>query len=463
VAGHTDGIVSAGVTILRRLAGASCVALAVAAAAACADGDTPPPAQAAATPAPRAVFPLHVEPGKRYLVDAAGQPFFMNGDSPWLLMVEPTREEVETYLEDRRRKGFNALLVELIEHMHATNTPSNIYGDAPFTTPGDFTTPNERYFAHADFVLRKAAEKGMLVLLTPAYVGYEGSAQGWYQEMVANGADKLRAYGRFLGARYRNFDNILWVDGGDYKVPDKGLVRALAEGIRSADSKPHTYHASRRTAALQFWGTDEPWLNVDTIYTDENGVVDAAFGEVARSSAPFFLIEARYEGDRGAGAQVVRRQAYQAVLSGASGHVMGNLPLWKFARGWRAAMDSPASLSVARVGTFFTSRAWWTLEPDVAGALLTGGTGAGGDRAAAARERDGSSAIVYMPSARDVTLDLARLAGPRVKARWIDPASGAASDAADAPLAAAGRHTFRPPPCVRPRFHDWLLVLDAVP
>src|SRR5579864_7270394 len=43
-------------------------------------------------PAPKAaVFPLHVAPGKRYLVDSAGMPFLLVGDSPSSLAVRLTQ------------------------------------------------------------------------------------------------------------------------------------------------------------------------------------------------------------------------------------------------------------------------------------------------------------------------------------------------------------------------------------
>jgi hypothetical protein len=61
------------------------------------------------------------------------------------------------YLEDRRQKGFNSIIVELTEHLVTADPPKNRYGDAPFATPGDFSTPNEAYFAHADWVVRKGA------------------------------------------------------------------------------------------------------------------------------------------------------------------------------------------------------------------------------------------------------------------------------------------------------------------
>ena len=45
---------------------------------------------------------------------------------------------------------------------------------------------------------------------------------------------------------------------------------------------------------------------------------------------PFFLIESAYENEHGAGELRVRIQAYQALLSGASGHIYGNNPVWHF-------------------------------------------------------------------------------------------------------------------------------------
>jgi len=409
------------------------------------------------------VYPVHVESAKRYLVDAAGKPFFVNGDSPWLPIVQLTREEVDQYFEDRRLKGVNTLLVELIEHLFATNAPRNIYGDAPFTTPGDFSTPNEAYFAHADYVINKAAQKGMLVLLTPAYVGYNGGNEGWYQEMSANGTAKLYAYGQYLGNRYKNFDNIVWVDGGDYNVANKALVQALANGIRSVDSKPHTYHAQRGTAAMQFWGTAEPWLTVNDIYTDENSVVASAFGEYNRSSAPFFLIEARYEGSNGATEQTVRMQAYQAVLSGASGHVMGNSSLWELKPGWQQLLNSGGARSLLPLSNLFTSRPWWMLQPDSANTTLTSGVSSGADRAVAARASDGSFAIAYTPTVRTFTIDMSKLAGPKVKAQWVDPSSGTASTVTGSPFPAFGTQGMRPVGNNASGYADWVLVLESTP
>ena len=45
---------------------------------------------------------------------------------------------------------------------------------------------------------------------------------------------------------------------------------------------------------------------------------------------PFFLMESAYENEHDAGEQRLRAQAYQAILSGAMGHLFGNNPIWHF-------------------------------------------------------------------------------------------------------------------------------------
>ena len=140
-------------------------------------------------------------------------PFLLQGDAAWSLIANLTSEDAEIYLKNRHAKGFNAVLVNLIEHKFAKNAPRDIYGEAPFRGAADLSAPNEKYFQHADWVIRKAAENGLVVLLAPVYLGYPGLDEGFYDEVMANGPEKCLAYGRYLGQRYRGFDNIIWVMG----------------------------------------------------------------------------------------------------------------------------------------------------------------------------------------------------------------------------------------------------------
>jgi Protein of unknown function (DUF4038) len=176
-------------------------------------------------------YPLRIGADHRHLVDQSAAPFLIQGDAAWSLISGLTEEEAETYLDGRRRQGFNSIIVNLIEHKF--RGPVNRYGEAPFSTPGDFSTPNEKYFEHADWVIRKAGEKGIQVFLAPIYLGYIGTDEGWIDEILANGPVKSRNWGRYVGKRYGTFNNIVWMIGGD-RNPDKARedVDAVAQGIK---------------------------------------------------------------------------------------------------------------------------------------------------------------------------------------------------------------------------------------
>ena len=50
-----------------------------------------------------------------------GQPFFWLGDTAWLLLTKRNREEAETYLKNRRRKGFNVIQVMVLQNILLVN------------------------------------------------------------------------------------------------------------------------------------------------------------------------------------------------------------------------------------------------------------------------------------------------------------------------------------------------------
>jgi hypothetical protein len=414
-------------------------------------------------------FPLAVRPGARYLEDAAGEPFLIYGEAAWSLIAQLRREDVDLYLDDRRARGFNTLLISLIEHRFSTNAPANAYGQPPFLRAGDYSTPNEKYFEHADWILRRSAENGFLVLLVPSYMGFAGGSEGWYQEMAANGPAKLRQYGRYLGERYRHLSNIIWVHGADYNPPDKDLVRAIVDGIREFDPRAlHSAQCAPETSAAAYW-ENEPWLDVNTIYT-YTPVFSAALQEYARTNRmPFFLVESAYESEHGTTGQRLRTQAYHAVLSGAGGQIFGNNPIWHFdgpglypARTtWQKALGSEGTQSMTHLRSLFAAVPWWQLEPDVNNAFLIGGLGTGQDRAVAARAADRSFAIVYVPNVRSITLELDQLVGPLVSVRWYDPTNGEFSIVNESPFPAVGSHRFTPVFRNASGSGDWVLVLES--
>jgi Protein of unknown function (DUF4038)/Putative collagen-binding domain of a collagenase len=413
------------------------------------------------TPTP-AVFPLTLSADRRHVVDQRGRPFLIQGDSAWSLIAKLTREETEVYLEDRRHRGFDAILVNLIEHKFAEHPPRNAYGQAPFTTAGDFSTPDDAYFAHADWVIERAAEKGIAVFLAPCYLGQNGGDEGFYREMLASGAASLEAYGRYVGRRYTRFDNIVWVLGGDFTPPSDGLavVRAMGAGIRSADRRHlFTAHWSAETSSHEVEDpTIRGWLGLDATYT-YRPVYEKSLADYERPGAlPHFLIESAYENEHESTPRSLRAQAYYALLTGAVGQFFGNGAVWGF-WSWRAALQSPGAVSMSHVHELFAGRPWARLIPDVHHRVMTETAGSENvARAVLASAADGTLGIGYIPAGRAATIALKELATP-LRSRWYDPSTGAYS-AADWVPGATGLAVFTPPRKNAAGDDDWVLVLE---
>lgn len=417
--------------------------------------------------AQQTAFPLRFAENYRYLEDAKGEPFLITGDTAWSLIGDLSREDADKYLTDRQRRGFNTILVSLIEHRFSRNAPRNFYKHAPFEANAAFSRPNEAYFDDADWILQRARERGFLVLLTPAYMGVNGGDEGWFQEMLAAGPEVLKTYGRYLGERYGKYDNIIWVQGGDFDPPDRVLANAVAEGIAETDPDSfQTFHASRDTDVALNW-KDAPWLNLDTLYTYGDVASAALKRYLTGPISPFFLIEGVYEGEQGATEQTIRGIAYGAILSGACGQIFGNNPIWHFygpgvreqSMSWPDALSSRGTQSIMHLKAFFDAIAWWKLEPEQ-GKLLVAQDPLLPGYAIGSRSADGTLAVVYLSGRSRVFLNTALLSSSAKHVRWFDPASGKYAEAVQTKIAGADTIMFELPRKQNSAgYADWLLVL----
>lgn len=443
-------------------------------------------------------FPIRASANGHYLVDARGKPFLLHGDTAWSLIVQLTKEETEEYLENRRQKGVNSLIVNLIEFKYAENPPLNRAGEAPFAKPGDFSTPNEAYFAHADWVVRRAGEKGMLVVLNPCYTGNgppgAKKKDGFADAIVASTPEMCRGYGRYIGRRYKEFSNIIWQAGGD-QTPRAGspLERHWLQillGIK--DRAPaHLWSAHwNRPSTARDQAAFAPYMTLDNFYSGGATYVQALRAYNRPDPAPAFLNEAHYEGfgltsysnAKDESPSMMRAQAYWALLSGAAGHHFGSHFVWGFgwqgmperyhATTWREGLESQGSRDMVFVKKLLEGRAWHELVPDQDHALVTEGYGtfsnndraSGGDYVTAARTADGKLAIAYVPSTgtgtRTIRVNMAKLGGA-AGARWYNPIDGKYSTIAGSPFANSGSHDFTTPGDNGTGTNDWLLIIET--
>ncbi len=410
---------------------------------------------------------LKVGPGGHHLVDENGKPFQLRGEAAWSLAVQLTREDVTEYLSDRQAKGFNALMVEIINVMdgYAANAPANAYGDLPFVG-NDFQQRNQAYWAHIDFILDEAATRGIVVLAVPLYLGYGGGSEGWFTAASAAGTTAIRDYGAFLGRRYALRKNIVWVNGGDYRPPSLAIPDALAAGIKEVD-QTHliTTHWARNST-----GTDgnPTWLTLNSSYAGVDNIAPRVLADYARSPAmPTFLIEGHYEGSLSGQPALltreVRGQAWQAYLSGACGNFYAHHSVWLFGSAWKPAMNSPGAQSLAKLNGFFSKLEWWKLVPDTGNTLVTSPKGNGKDAIAAGLAEDGSFAVIYSPTGNVFDIDLRKLKGKVIKASAFNPVNGEYLELPGSPYSPVVQSLSMSSVNGDPQVaKDWVVLLEAV-
>jgi hypothetical protein len=407
---------------------------------------------------------LSVGPTHRYLIDTEGRPTFLNGDTVWSIVVSVLPADFDAYFADRASRGFNAVIVCAIEALFGPDVPRTVDGLEPFLTTSDLRTPNPQYWERVDAVLDAAAAHSIYVLLAPLYLGfvrpsYPGfgeSEQGWHLAVAARTEDECRDYGRFLGERYGSRDNLIWVIGGD-RNPDglRSRMRAFVAGILDADRRHlMTAHVHPEASPVEEYEGDD-WLTLNQTYT--YGIVHKRLLEDydRRPVRPFILFESTYEGEHDSTPLQIRRQAWWALLCGATGQFLGSFPTWMMPSSRPDALDTRGAREIGHLGAFVRSLPWWKLVPDTERRFLVTGLGEanGLDRATAAVASDRSLAVVYLPTARTISVDLDVLAGWSVRVRWFDPVTGRWSEATT--RSRRGQALF-----TSPGDQDWVLVVD---
>lgn len=442
------------------------------------------------TTAHKPLFPLTPHASSKYLVTPWGEPFLMVADSAWDLIVGPTTADAQLYLNDRATRGFNTLIVQVIDIDYTAHTPAsaNNAGQVPFTSNNDFATIQSNYFDHALAIVQAAQALGFLVLLVPAYIGsstlINGNPQGWITPMVNNGVTKCQNYGAYLGTLFANTPNIIWVHGGD-NVPtttgspsQRDVVNAVATGILSTDvaGRLHSAHWGGReistdVASLSFT------VGLDGVDTDQVAVECARARTGDNGVRPYTLLEDIYEFEHSSTNATLRAQMHQAMLGGGCGVMLGVNPVWFFGTpgdggsgwafnsagsnvAWKDALASRGTLDAQVARNFYSIRRWTQLTPDSGNTFLTNGASyTGTNFAPAALAFDGTWGAVYVPINESLTIDKSKLARTS-KGYWLDPTNGATQSLGN--FAPSGSQSFSTPGNNNQSDPDWLLVFEAL-
>jgi hypothetical protein len=437
------------------------------------------------------IEPVCVSDDRRSLVTASGRPFFWLGDTAWELFHRCTLDEAETYLENRRRKGFTVIQAVALAEFDGLHTP-NAYGELPLIDD-DPARPNEAYFRRIDAVIRSAAGRGLYIGLLPTWG--DKVAGMWGVGPHVFDATNAYAYGRWLGERYRGQANLLWILGGDRPAvkpagnhgPDevdlRPIWRAMAAGIDAgAGGRPlKTYHPNGGHSSSE-WLHDEPWLDMNMTQSGHGGgpdvpIWDWVTRDLARAPArPVLDGEPNYEDhpvkpwpqwDPANGYyrdHDVRKQLYRSVFAGACGVTYGHHSIWQFYdpakrdlvnqadRSWQAALDRPGAHQAGYLRRLLLSRPLLSRIPDQA--VLGRAPIGRHEHMRALRDVEGRWLMVYTPLPQEIIVRTDVLRGARALAWWFNPRTGVASKVSE--FSAGGSQAFIPP-LDGP---DWVLVVD---
>ena len=411
-------------------------------------------------------------------------PVFITGDAPQLLFVQLSNSDVETYLADRASRNFNALWVYPIDNQDQTNAPQDYYGNVPFDG-ADFTSEDPTYWAHIDYVMQRILAYGMVAWMNVAFVGTPQFGTSYYYNSLLNSSDAtMTAYGQWLGNRYKNYPNIVWVLGGDAPATSAiySKLADIGNGLQSADPNHLiTLEACRECSqgsnqgqqstleAYAYLGQSVPsFMGLNWGYATAPNVVSECRGAYASTlggAVPALMGEDWYEGEHSMTSLQVREESYWEVLSGCTlGRLFGNNAIWTMGgpqdtmgQTWESQLGSAGSVAEEWQGALMRSREFWLLVPDTNNSVLVSGYGSGSTLSVAARTSDGQTIIAYVPNGNlvTITIDMTKItsAGDTANCWWFNPSTGATTLIGG--FATSGTQNFTPPDA-----NDWVLVID---
>jgi hypothetical protein len=434
---------------------------------------------------------LRVADNGRYLEHADGTPFIWIGDTAWHLYTL-NRSQIDQYFRDRASKAFNVVQIMAAKGNksrrrfgYATRNGfrdvyfhMNTLGELPFES----TAPpklNEAYWSEIDYIVKTGARYGVYVCLATMW-GH--GAVEWFGDPHRDNY----TYSRLLAKRYSHEPNVIWIAAGefvkitgDWRGPiseeQKELLNRLGEGLRDGAESHQLIgmHGNQfRTAMPSTYFHNESWLDFHMNQSWDRFDFIEEMIETDRGlspAKPTLLAEGKYEGSRfpsgpAAGSIAnswhMRMQAYWSVFFGGFGHTYGALNVWNCdGKLDRHALDLPGASQMSYLGRLLAPRFFKDRVRDDELVVSRRGTAKSLDLIITVRDSPGASALVYSSQGQTFSVELDRLTGNQLDARWYDPRLGVYRPIGL--IDARGVREFDPPGEAGPD-NDWILVLDRI-
>lgn len=402
---------------------------------------------------------LKIDNSKRFLVRADGSPFVWIGDTFWLFS-KLTREQRIALLEDRQSKGYNVVMIRVGMGNEKVDEPIGFEGNLQ---------PIESHFQEIDHLVAEANQRGMYVAI----------ATGWWQIVQDYNGEALYQFGRFIGDRYKDNDNVIWLSAGEsgghfrQQELDFNRVKSLVQGIRDGDTgnKLLTIHGdfergtsiSPMKTLVDFnnWQTSQ-WCCPDDLPRKDNPqwtVWQAIAYDYQQSpTKPTLDIEAWYENTNlGEGTPAtpynIRRRAYFSIFAGGFGHSYGGSGVWDAMSDFEQALQLEGSVQIGYLSQLLHALGRDFLKLRPAQSMIVKGQSDDYDQHIQATiANDGSYGLLYTAGKRDFALDLSPFNAESISAIWFNPRTKELSNHSAVTKGTEVNFTI-------PEEGDWVLVL----
>ncbi|WP_308990992.1 glycoside hydrolase family 140 protein [Mariniflexile litorale] len=397
---------------------------------------------------------LQVSSDGHYFQTEDGKPFFWLGDTGWLTFKKLNRDEIKTYFLDRKEKGYNVIQIMT---MHSEEMV-NVYGDSavvnkdvskPLVTEGNnFENPEEYdFWDHVDYALDVAEENDLYLGMVPIW---GTSVKGGKVNL-----EQAKAYATFLGDRFKDRKNIVWLNGGDTPgEQNMEIWNAIGSILKSKNPDCLvTFHPFGRTDSSDNYH-NENWLDFNMFQSGHRRYDQETEGKMyaqdnykyvnvdfnLKPTKPTIDGEPSYEGiPQGLHDTLqplwndndLRRYAYWSVFAGAAGFTYGNNHVMQMHENhtkpegygsdkyWLDALNDPGAKQMQYVKNLILDYPYFKRIPDES---LVANQGEKYDYIAATRGEDYAS--IYTYNGRNISVNMGKIKGTEVEASWYNPKNG---------------------------------------
>ena len=414
---------------------------------------------------------LRIADNNRFIVKEDGSPFIWIGETNWFFARLPSTT-IDSILDKRSKQGFTVMFVSCREKLY--------HGDGP----GKINDPNENWWSYLDDYIHKCAQRNL----------YVGITLGWWGLTKRYNESELYEYGKWVGNRYRDHNNIIWLTLGEAGsqnrkeiIPETKLA-ALVKGIRDGDTgeKLLTVHAdfkrgtsiSKVAELCDFnnWQTSQWCCPDDLPRKDERNwtvweAIQFDYNQLYNGKPkPTLDSEAWYENNKdfcNAGDFNIRRRAYFTIFAGAFGHTYGAGGIWdglntlkECSKSALKAIHYSGARQMGYLSHFLQDLNYDFLKLRPNQSLIIAGNSENYDKhIQAAFANDSSFALIYSASDAGYTVDITRLSNLCATSVWFNPRNNQYQIHENQGLSQGVIHQFFDPPGEFGPGNDWVLIL----